>query len=260
MTLFLHELRRGRLSLIIWSGAIAFLMAVCVVLYPEMAEQMEAMGDMFAQMGALSDMFGLDQMGFSEFIDYFAIECGEMLGLGGALFAAVTAIGALAGEQRERTADWLLTHPLSRRRIVTDKLLSVVVRVAVLNLAVWAVTVLCTLAIGEAVSAEMLLLFLAYLLLQLQIAAVCLCLSAFIRRGGMGIALGLSLLFYFVNLIANLTDGTAFLKWITPFGYADGAAIVASGSLDIGYLCVGAGVTAAALVIAYRRYTTKDIL
>ena len=260
MTVFAHEWRRGRLSLLIWSGAIAFLMAVCVVIWPMMAEQMAAMGDMFAQMGAMSEMFGLDQMGFSRFIDYIALECGEMLGLGGTLYAAITAIGALSGEEREHTAEWLLTHPVTRTRVLTEKLLSVAARIVALNTVVWAVTALCTVAIGESVSNEMWLLFVSNLLLHLEIAAVCFCLSAFLRRGGMGVALGFSLLIYFVNLIANLTDGMAFLKWVSPFSYADGSHILASGSLDIGYLCVGAAVTAVSLLAAYRRYKTKDIL
>jgi ABC-2 type transport system permease protein len=260
MTVFAHEWRRGRLSLLIWSGAIAFLMAVCVVIWPMMAEQMAAMGDMFAEMGAMSEMFGLDQIGFTRFIDYIALECGEMLGLGGALYAAITAVGTLSGEERGHTAEWLLTHPVSRARVLTEKLLSVLARVVVLNLAVWAVTMLCTVAIGEAVSSELWMLALTNLVLHLEMAAVCFCLSAFLRRGGIGVALGLVLLTYFANLIANLTDELSFLRWITPYSYTDGSAIVANGHPELGYLFLGLGIMVLVLAAAYRRYTTKDIL
>ena len=260
MTLFCHEWRRGRLGLLIWSGVISFLMALCVVIWPMMAEQMAAMGDMFAEMGAMSEMFGLDQMGFTRFIDYIALECGEMLGLGGALYAAITAVGALAGEERGHTAEWLLTHPVSRARVLTEKLLSVVARVVVLNIAVWAVTMLCTVAIGEEVSSELWMLALTNLVLHLEMAAVCFCLSAFLRRGGIGVALGLVLLTYFANLIANLTDELSFLRWITPYSYTDGSAIVANGRPELGYLFLGLGVMVLVLAAAYRRYTTKDIL
>ena len=68
MTLLLHELKRNKLSLIIWSAAVAFMLGVCVLIYPEMAEQMKEMSDMFANMGALSDAFGLDQLGFKDFM------------------------------------------------------------------------------------------------------------------------------------------------------------------------------------------------
>ena len=57
MTLFLHEMRRSRLSLIIWSAALSFMLLICVIIYPEMKEQMGELSDMFANMGAFSDAF-----------------------------------------------------------------------------------------------------------------------------------------------------------------------------------------------------------
>ena len=40
MTVFKHELKRGKLSLIIWTAIISFMLAVCVLIYPEMSKQM----------------------------------------------------------------------------------------------------------------------------------------------------------------------------------------------------------------------------
>ena len=55
MTLFFHEMRRSRLSLIIWSAALSYMLLICVVIYPEMKSQMGELGDMFADMGAFSE-------------------------------------------------------------------------------------------------------------------------------------------------------------------------------------------------------------
>ena len=96
MTLFFHELKRGRLSLAIWSVAIAFMLGVCVIIYPEMSSQMGDISEMFADMGSFSAAFGMDQINFGEFMGYFGIECGNVLGLGGAFFAAILGISALA--------------------------------------------------------------------------------------------------------------------------------------------------------------------
>ena len=74
MTIFLHELRQNRLALIIWSGAISFMLGVCVIIYPEMSSQMGDISAMFADMGAFSSAFGMDQLNFGEFIGYFGIE------------------------------------------------------------------------------------------------------------------------------------------------------------------------------------------
>ena len=54
MTIFKHELKRNLLSLIIWSGAIAFMLAVSVLIYPEMSKQMGEMNELFANMGSFS--------------------------------------------------------------------------------------------------------------------------------------------------------------------------------------------------------------
>ena len=50
MTIFRHELRQGRLSLIIWTASIAFLFAVCIFLFPEMKGEMDQVSDVFSAM------------------------------------------------------------------------------------------------------------------------------------------------------------------------------------------------------------------
>ncbi len=260
MTLLLHELKRNKLSLIIWSAAVAFMLGVCVLIYPEMAEQMKEMSDMFANMGALSDAFGLDQLGFKDFMGYFALEFGEMLCLGGGLFAAILGAGMLAKEEKDHTAEFLLTHPISRVSVVTSKLLAVLIQVVVLNLATLIVTLVCILAIGEQLQVGTLaLLFLAALILQLEIAAITFGLSSLLRRGALGLGLGLALGFYFMNLVANLSEQLEFVKYITPYGYADAAHIVSEGRIEIKYLAVGLIVSAASIALAYKKYTSKDI-
>ena len=37
MTIFKHELRQGRVSLIIWTAAISFMLGICIIIYPEMS-------------------------------------------------------------------------------------------------------------------------------------------------------------------------------------------------------------------------------
>ena len=89
MKVFLHELRMGRTALAIWSAAISFMLGVCIIIYPEMSSQMGDISEMFSDMGAFSSAFGMDKLNFGEFMGYFGVECGNVLGLGGALFAAV---------------------------------------------------------------------------------------------------------------------------------------------------------------------------
>lgn len=260
MTVFKHELRQGRSALIIWTAAISFMLGVCIVIYPEMSTQMGDISAMFADMGSFSQAFGMDRINFGEFLGFFGVECGNVLGLGGAFFAALLGISALAKEEKEHTAEFLLTHPVSRTRVITEKLCAVIVQIVIMNLAVIAVTALSVLIIGEEADIKTFaLLFLSFFLMQLEVAAVTFGISAFLRRGNLGIGLGLAAVFYFMNIVANLIDETKFLKYITPFGYTESADIIADGALNGGYLAVGMALAAIGVILAFWKYGRKDI-
>lgn len=260
MTLVKHELRQGRTAFLIWTAAIGFLLSVCIFLFPEMKGQMDSVNDVFASMGSFTAAFGMDRLNFGTLTGFYAVECGNVLGLGGAFYAALCAVGILSKEEKERTADFLLTHPVSRTRIITEKLIAVLIQITAMNIIIYALSVGSIAAVGEEIPwKEISLLHIAYYLLQLELAGICFGISAFLRRGSVGIGLGIAAVMYFLNLIANISETAEFLKYITPFGYCEGADIVSSGNLDGAKLAVGAVIGISGIVIAYLKYTKKDI-
>lgn len=260
MTILKHEIKQGRNSLIIWTAVIAFMMGLCIMIYPEMSGQMDGIGDAFANMGGFSAAFGMDKINFGEFMGFFGVECGNILGLGGAFFAALVGISALSKEESEHTAEFLMTHPVSRKNVVAQKFVSVMVQIVILNAVAIGVTVLTTMFIGETPDIKPIVLtFAAYFIMQVETAAVCFGISAFIGRSGLGIGLGLAAGFYFLNIIANLTEKAEFLKYITPFGYTDSADIIADGRIEVKYLAVGLIVGVIGTAAAFWKYERKDI-
>lgn len=260
MTLVQHELKQSRISLIVWTLSIASLLAVCVFLYPSMKSEMDAVSEMFSSMGSFTAAFGMDKVSFGTLTGFYVVECGNIVGLGGAFFAALCGISVLAKEEKEHTAEFLMTHPVSRWRVVTDKLIAVIFQLVILNVAVYLTAVVSIALIGEDIPwKELNLLHLAYFFLQVETATVCFGISAFLRRSGMGIGLGIAMLFYFLNLVANITEEADFLKYITPFGYAEGADIVNSLSVNGEMLAVGVAFTVAGIVISYVKYCKKDL-
>ena len=261
MTLIRHELKQAWKALLIWTLSIGAFVVICMFMYPEMKSQMNSISSIFASMGAFSSAFGLDTLDFGSLKGFYGIECGNILGIGGALFAALIGIGALANEEKNGTAEFLLTHPLKRTEIITAKLASVLLQVLILNLAVWLMAVGSIAVIGEPVPwKEVTLLHTAYFLLQVELACVCFGISAFLWRGGIGIGLGLAIALYFMNIIGNLTSKADVLKYITPFGYADGSEIFSKGALDACKLLIGLAVSVIGVAAAYWKYNKKDIL
>ena len=260
MTLIKHELRQSRTSFLVWTASLGFLLATCIFLFPEMKGQMESVNDMFSSMGSFTEAFGMDRLNFGTLTGFYAVECGNVLGLGGAFFASLCAVGILSKEEKDKTAEFLLTHPVSRKRIITEKLIAVFIQITVMNIIIYALAIVSIAAVGETIPwKEISLMHIAYYLLQLELACICFGISAFIRKGSAGIGLGIAAMMYFLNLIANIADVAEFLKYITPFGYCEGADIVSNGSLDITLVAIGLAIGIIGIIIAYLKYTKKDI-
>ncbi len=260
MTIYIKELKQSFKSLCIWTASIAFMMLVCILLFPEMKNEMESVTAVFANMGGFTAAFGMDKLSFGELMGFYGIECGNIMGLGGGFFAALAGISVLAKEEKERTAEFLLTHPVSRFSVITGKLLSVLTQVVILNLVAVSVSLISAAAIGESFEMkEFILLHTAYLIMQTEIACICFGISAFIKRGSIGTGLGLALALYFMNIVCNISEQAEFLRYITPYGYAEASNIISEGKLDMGLIAVGAVISVVGAAIGYIRYIKKDI-
>ncbi|MBR3644561.1 MAG: ABC transporter permease subunit [Parasporobacterium sp.] len=243
-----------------WSLSIGLMIAMCVIMFPEMKSEMDGVNKLFASMGAFTKAFGMDKLNFGTLIGFYAVEGGNILAIGGAFFAAVTAISALLKEEKERTAEFLLTHPVSRTRVVLEKLASVYIIIILLNLIVLICSAGSVLIIGEEMDWKVLLLFhMAYLLMQFEIAGICFGISAFLSRSGLGIGIGLASVLYFLNILANISKDAKVLKYITPFGYTEGADILNEKALNAGYLLPGMLIMAVFIIFAFVYYNKKDI-
>ncbi len=260
MTLLRFELKRSRTALTVWTGFIAGLLLICLIIFPDMKDQASELDAAFSSMGSFTEAFGMDRLNMGDLMGFYGLECGNILGIGGSFFAAYIGVKALAGEEENRTAEYLLTHPIPRRHVVLSKLLSVLIQLLILNLTSVCISLITVYAIGETVQMDsFLILHAAYFLLQAEISMVCFALSASIRRSGTGAGLGLAAILYFINIIANITEEAQWLKYFTPFAYADAADIISEAAADPVLCAIGGAVTLAAAAGAFIIYIKKDI-
>jgi len=259
MTILLKELRSGCRSFLLWSAVIGGLMALCVAMYPSIASSMGDISALFANMGAFSAAFGMDMLDFGTIMGFYGVECGNILGLGGAFFAALTAMGLLAGEEGGHTAEFLLTHPIGRARIALEKLAALAVMVLALNLVCFLCGAGAILAVGgEAAWRDLLRYHGALLAMQLEIGGICFGLSSPLRRSSFGLAMGLAALLYFLGIIVNLDAGLEWLRYITPYYYADAARVFAREAVA-GPLAAGCAWGLAGMALGVWQYQRKDI-
>ena len=234
MTILKQEIRSQKTATLIWSLSIGFMIAVCILMFPEMKSQMSDVNKLFASMGSFTQAFGMDKLNFGTLIGFYAVEAGNVLGLGGAFFAAIVGVSALMKEEHGHTA--------------------------IMNVVVLVFSIVSILAIGEEVFwQELLLIHLSYLLMQFEIAGICFGISAFLTRGGIGIGVGVAGFMYLLNIIANITESAKVLKYISAFGYTESSEIINNHGIEVKYLLPGMVLMIIGIVCAYGKYTKKDL-
>jgi len=134
--LFLKELKRNALSLMIWTIVITLLISLTMSVYSTfMANQSKIAG-----MLTIIPKGALQFKGISNFNDllsvlgfYSANNVIYMMVLG-SIFAIVLASNILLKEEYDKTAEYLLTRPLTRSEIYMSKLAVLSLNIFILNL------------------------------------------------------------------------------------------------------------------------------
>ena len=260
MVLYRHELKQGLKVFLIWTIAIILFMAMCIFLFPEMKDQMEGVNKLFSSMGAFTAAFGMDKLNFGTIIGFYAVECGNIVSMGGAFYMAVTAVNILSKEEKDHTAEFLIAHPLSRAEIQKSKLASLFTFLTALHLLVFVSAIISIRCIGEEFALkDLATLHLAYYLCHLEIAMICYAISAFSRTSNYGIGLGLTLTLYFMSLLANISNKAKIFHIISPFGYAEGSDILTGKGLEPNLIILGQTIGLICLISGIIHYNKKDI-
>ena len=261
MTLYRHELKLNRMSFVIWLVGVLAMSAGCIFLFPMIDDSMAEMSDAFASMGGFSAAFGMDKLAITTLEGFFGAEIGTIFPLGGGMFASLIGISALSKEESSHTAEFLHTLTLSRSKIVTGKLFSILTLIAAFDIIALGVFVGSAAMIGESLSMKCLLWYIAaQFAAQTELASICLALSAISKKSSFGLGIGTALVLYVLDIVARITEQAEFLKYITPFSFSNATDVfVNNGSIEAVPLCIGLCVPVISIVAAYVVYNKRDI-
>jgi ABC-2 type transport system permease protein len=263
--LFLMEMRRNLLSLMIWMVIITLLISVTMSVYPTfMGNQSKILG-----MLSLIPKSALQFKGISDFIDlllvlgFYAANNVIYMMLLGSIFAIVLASNILLKEEYNKTAEYLLTRPLTRSEIFFSKLAVVFLYVFLLNL-VTSLAGFISMGLvqkGPFSIKAFLILSLYTLLLNILFSAIGLFLSTLVKRPKpiTIFCIGLVLIFYFIYTISRITESVSKIGYLSPFKYVSTDAINPAYRLDSWYLLYFIGISLLLTGFSFRLYTRKDI-
>ncbi|MBE5963171.1 MAG: ABC transporter permease [Lachnospiraceae bacterium] len=259
-TLFAHEMRMNRKSLLIWMLCVAGIGFSCILLFTSLEDSMKGMEEAYSSMGAFSQAFGLDRLSIATLEGYYATEIGVIHGLGSAMFAAIIGTVLLSKEEDGHTSEFLYTLPISRRKAVFAKWTALMTNILIFNVICALSYLIGFLIMGESMDIKCFVLFhLAQTIMNLEIGSICFLISACTKKNKIGAGLGIVILLYAVDMMARIVPAIKDLKYITPFYYANAADIFCNGKINSTNLIIGIVIFAFTTIAAFLVYEKKDL-
>jgi ABC-2 type transport system permease protein len=261
--IYRHEFRARLKSVVIWSLSISAVIFFFFSMFPLFSDQAALMNEFLAKYPPqLRAAFGMDNMdlatvlGFYSFIFLFVQLCL-------AIQAGNYGFGLVSIEESELTADFLLSKPVSRRQILTSKLLAALTSLTITNLVVWVVSFTAIFLFRETHEFEpgtLILLLLSIIIFQLFYLSVGLIISLLVKRvrSVTPYALGLAFGTYVLNAFSGIF-GVVALEFITPFKHLDAAAIIKHVAYDTPLVLLNISITLVSLTVSYWLYIRRDI-
>lgn len=263
MNIFLHEFRAYGKSTVIWSCSLAVLIILFLSLFPSFSQnvaELDMMMEGFPEVirkaiGWSSQNTLASILNFYAWVFLYIVLCGSVQ-------AMTLGTSIVSKEIREKTADFLLTKPVSRSKIMTAKLAAALAALVVTNLIYGiASNLMASLVHTGPYNHEIFLMISATLFfVQLMFLALGLFISVLLPKikSVISFSLGTVFFFFIVNMIST-SVGDKDIRYFTPFSYYDTTFIIENSSYEISFIIVGLLFVLAAIAASYFVFTKRDI-
>ncbi len=258
MNIYLFELKQNKKLAISWAIAIISIVLFVSMFFPMFSKEMKEFLKIIDNLPPLfKESFGMNPdtigsiLGYYSFILTFVLICG-------AIEACYLGLSILTKEQRDKTADFLLSKPVSRTKIVTSKILSSLTLILISNILYF---IIFYLILNSFTNIEFnfkiySLLTLSILFIQLLFFFIGMFISTLFKKikSVTSISLGLSFGLYLLSMFVK--DD---LKLIAPFKYFDVSKILLTGTFESKYIIISIIIIIISISLTYIIYNKKDI-
>ena len=262
MNMFLHELKAYRKSTIIWTCSLITLVVVFLAMFPAFSKETEAFNEImkgFPEPVRKAMGLSLDSMssvlGFYSYMFLYTTLCGaiQAMNLGTAI---------VSKESREKTADFLLTKPVSRMKIMTSKLMAALTCLVITNVAYLIVSSIMVSFVSTKDYSYKLFFMISITLffVQLMFLALGIIISVVMPKikSVLPISLGTVFTFFIIGMFAA-TSGDDAMRYITPFKYFDTNYIMKNSGYEVSFIIIEIAFIALAITASYFVYSKKDV-
>ncbi|RHW43557.1 ABC transporter [Neobacillus notoginsengisoli] len=263
MNIFFRELKAHRKSLIFWCLGVIFMIVSGMGKYGAMSGSGQSINELMEGLPkGLQSFFGVGGLDLSTVIGYYGL-----LYLYVAIMAAVHAVmlGAtiIAKEERDKTAEFLFSKPISRRIVVSSKLLAALVQAAIINITAYVSSVLIVSRYdaGPNVSGNIATLMMGMFLLQLVFLAIGAAVGALQKKAEKAGATASAIMVatFILSVVIDMNEKMDPLKYLTPFKYFEAKELLFGGGFNGVFLLLSGAIIAVMVAATFINYQGRDL-
>jgi len=207
--------------------------------------------------------FGMKpELPMSTLLGYFSLTFG-MMQIPIAIQASNYGFHMLSVEEREMTADFLLSKPITRTKILVSKFLASFTSLTIVNLSLWIATLLALILFkGDTVLElrNVYILLSSIVLFQLFFVGVGMLISVSVKKIASVISFSMTLGFgLYIVFGLKSTFSNDLLAIITPYAYFEPAEILISGHYNLLYTLICVFVIVVSFGLTYFLYNKRNI-
>jgi ABC-2 type transport system permease protein len=267
--LYIHELKRYRNSFLAWSVSIGVLILSEFAFYGFIMK-----GDLLKQVTVFFEnpiikntmaAFGTSMDVLTNVLGYYATRSAIYIILLGAFFSIMLAGKILAREEHEKTAEFLLTKPVTRLEVVWGKLSAFFTYLLLLNVIIlFAGFMGLEIFKGESdYRPEVFLIHSFYsFLLMMTLGAAGFFLSLLIKRGRpmTNILIGVVFGGYLIDILSKVSPAVDKIGYLSPFKFVDTGVLRPGYGLEWWRVLYFVGISLVLIILTTVIYKKKDIL
>lgn len=262
--IFKYEFKMYHKSILIWAINLILVIFLMMVFYPTFASDIELVDKMLENYPEeLLKAFGMSStLSMATVLGYFSFVF-AMVQLFIAIQAANYGFSILSVEEREFTADYLMSKPVSRVQILIAKFSAAFLTLLITNAVIW-ISTFASIELfrdGKSYDVDKLILLLSTIILfQLFFLTVGMAISVFVRRVRSVLSFSLALSFgtYILNTVRAIVGGDMF-GYLSPFYHFDPIRILEKGALNGPMVTISCLFILVSTVATFVLYTKRDI-
>ena len=261
--MFKRELKINFKSLILWSIILLAIYILIYGIYPSLIneETKESLSMMMETMPQeMLSAFNMDIVGIESAFGWFRTEGYVFLTLIGGLYSAILGSTILLKEESEKTIEFLYAKPVSRKQIVSAKILCGIINIFIFTAIITVGNYIGLFQVEDFDTNQFFMISIIPILLYYMLFFICLFISIFLKKSKKAMTLGIGIVFlsYFMQIIGSMGENIEWLKNISLFEFASSRYIVLNNHINMTYLWIGIGIIFLTIIGTYYRYENKE--